>query len=66
MVVDDRVRAAFRSALDAHERAALMHERAAEFYERLDRPTAAAREHAIADVERTRAKAAVDTHPDWL
>jgi hypothetical protein len=66
VVVDNRVRLAFRAALETHARSARLHERAAELYERMDRPDAAAREHAKADVERTRARDAVDAHPDWL
>jgi hypothetical protein len=66
VAVAERGRVAFRSALDAHERAALLHTRAAVFYERLGRSTAAGRERIKADTERANAEAAIRQHPDWL
>lgn len=65
-VTDDGARAAFRRALDAHDRAAAMHDRAAEFFDRGGEPDRAAAEREKADAERRARAEAIRKHPDWL
>jgi hypothetical protein len=57
---------AHERAAGTHERAADVHEDAAETFERHDRPESAAREHALADKERAKAKRAHDAANEEL
>jgi hypothetical protein len=66
VAVPDKLRLAFRSALDAHARAAATHERAAATFDRRGMHTAADLERRRAQVERAKAATAVSEHPDWL
>jgi hypothetical protein len=66
VAIPDTLRRAFRSALDAHERAAVMHDRAADVFGRLGKGPAAERERDKADSERAKAATAIAQHADWL
>jgi hypothetical protein len=66
VAVPDTLRLAFRSALDAHARAAAVHERAAATLDGHGKHPAADLERRKAEVERVKAATAEAEHPDWL
>ena len=65
MLDDDPLRAAFRIAIDVHERAVEVHERAAAVFTRNGDTGAADRERRRADAERAKLRIALAKHPEW-
>ena len=66
MMLSERVRQAWLSALDAHLRAAERHEACANLWASLGDAVGSEREASRATRERSAHAAAVAQHPDWL